>query len=216
VLLENSFEVPAEIDRVWAYLLDVESVVVCMPGAEITEAVDERSWKGKVMVKLGPVSLSFAGKVDMAERDDDAHRVVLKGSGMEQRGKGRAAATITTTAEQTSDGTRVNVVQDLQIQGQVASMSRGMMKDVTAKLTKQFAECLETNLRAGEEPSREPTPAAAREARAAGEQVASPTPGVPGPPARSGEVKGFSLLLGALAGAVRRLFDRLFRRSSGG
>jgi carbon monoxide dehydrogenase subunit G len=99
VIIENDFEVPAPIDRVWAYLLDVEKVVPCMPGAELTESVDDTNWKGKVTVKVGPVSLSFAGKIGMQERDDSAHRVVLKGQGMEQRGKGAASATVTSTLE---------------------------------------------------------------------------------------------------------------------
>jgi carbon monoxide dehydrogenase subunit G len=61
MLIENSFEVPAPIDHVWNYMLDVEKVVVCMPGAQLTETIDENNYKGKVTVKLGPVSLSFAG-----------------------------------------------------------------------------------------------------------------------------------------------------------
>jgi uncharacterized protein len=146
MLIENSFEVPASIDVTWAYLLDVEKVVPCMPGAEITEVVDDSNWKGKVTIKLGPVSMSFKGKVSISERDDDDHRVVLKGSGMEQRGKGAASVTITTTAEKISSGTKVVVVQDLKVQGQAAQMSRGMMQDVSAKLTRQFADCLKANL----------------------------------------------------------------------
>ena len=149
--LENSFEVPVDPEKVWAYLVDVERVVVCMPGAELTQTVDERNFKGRVAIKLGPVSLQFAGNVTVAERDDGARRVVLVGSGMEQRGQGRAAVKVTTTVHATEGGSRVDVTQDLQVQGQVASMSRGMMGDVTARLTRQFAECLEANLRAGEE-----------------------------------------------------------------
>jgi uncharacterized protein len=161
MLLENSFEVPAGIGRTWDYLLDVERVVPCMPGAELTETVDDTHWKGRVTIKLGPVKMSFKGKVEIAERDDEAHRVVLKASGMEQRGKGAASATITTTAEEATSGTRIVVIQDLKVQGQAAQMSRGMMQDVSAKLTKQFADCLEANLQAEEE---EAAPATAVEA----------------------------------------------------
>ncbi|CAN5460883.1 hypothetical protein BH18ACT16_BH18ACT16_13590 [soil metagenome] len=165
MLIENSFEVPASIDVTWAYLLDVEKVVPCMPGAEITEVVDDSNWKGKVTIKLGPVSMSFKGKVSISERDDDAHKVVLKGSGMEQRGKGAASATITTTAEKTTSGTKVVVVQDLKVQGQAAQMSRGMMQDVSAKLTRQFADCLKANLQVesveeGKEEPEAPVPTA--------------------------------------------------------
>src|SRR5215510_9917092 len=86
--IENEFTVAAQIDHVWAYLLDVEKVAPCMPGAELTEVVDDNTWKGKVNMKLGPVSLAFAGTVTMQERDDQAHRVKLAAKGMEQKGKG--------------------------------------------------------------------------------------------------------------------------------
>jgi carbon monoxide dehydrogenase subunit G len=176
MLLENSFEVPAGIDRTWDYLLDVERIVPCMPGAELTETVDDRHWKGKVTIKLGPVSMRFKGKVEIAERDDEAHRVVLKASGMEQRGKGAASALITTTAEESASGTRIVVVQDLKVQGQAAQMSRGMMQDVSAKLTQQFAECIEANLQ--NEPEAPAAPVTAAETAAAGDRppVADPVP----------------------------------------
>jgi carbon monoxide dehydrogenase subunit G len=193
MLIENSFEVPASIDRVWNYMLDVEKVVPCMPGAELTETIDESHWKGKVTVKLGPVSLSFAGKVEMHERDDAAHRVVLKGSGMEQRGKGAASATVTSSLEETTDGTKISIVQDITVQGQAAQFSRGMMQDVSSKLTQQFADCLKANM-------------AAEEAARPGEE--------PAPRVTAGEVRGIRLGLDALLAAIVRFFKRLFGRRS--
>jgi len=189
MLIENLFEVQAPIDRVWDYMLDVEKVVPCMPGAELTETIDETHWKGKVTVKLGPVALSFAGKVEMQERDEVGHKVVLKGSGMEQRGKGAASATVTTNLEETANGTKVSIVQDLIVQGQAAQFSRGMMQDVTSKLTQRFADCLQANMaaedetRVGEEPATRVT---------------------------AGEVKGIRLGLGAIGAAIARFFKRLF------
>lgn len=174
MLIENSFEVPASIDVTWAYLLDVEKVVPCMPGAEITEVIDDRNWKGQVTIKLGPVKMAFKGKVAISERDDDAHKVVLKGSGMEQRGKGAASVTITTTAEKVSSGTKIMVVQDLKVQGQAAQMSRGMMQDVSAKLTSQFADCLKANLQGeGEDEGREEEPEVPAPAAPAAESAPS-------------------------------------------
>ena len=193
MIIENDFEVPAPIETVWAYLLDVEKVVPCMPGAELTETVDDSNWKGKVTVKVGPVSLSFAGKVAMEERDESAHKVVLKGQGMEQRGKGAASAIITSTLEAADGVTRVNVVQDIKIQGQAAQFSRGMMQDVSSKLTRQFAECLAANM-------------AAEERTAPGE---APLPQVAAKP-----VAGIRLGLSALGAAIARFFKRIFGQGS--
>ena len=81
MLMEDEFTVDAAVEDVWAYVLDVEKIAPCMSGAELTEVVDDTHWKGKVAVKLGPVSMSFAGQVAMTERDDAVHRVVLKADG---------------------------------------------------------------------------------------------------------------------------------------
>src|SRR5512132_3867780 len=88
VLIENAFTVNAPAGDLWSFLLDVERIAPCMPGAELTEVIDERNWKGKVHMKVGPVAMSFAGTVSMESRDDEAHRVVLRAKGTEQKGKG--------------------------------------------------------------------------------------------------------------------------------
>ncbi len=93
--LENEFVVPAPTDEVWSFMLDVERVAPCMPGAEITEQVDDRTWKGKVSIKLGPVSMAFQGTVVQETVDEDAKRAVLNAKGQETRGKGAASAEIT-------------------------------------------------------------------------------------------------------------------------
>jgi uncharacterized protein len=193
VLIENEFEVAAPVERVWGYLFDVERVAPCMPGAELTETVDDRNWKGKIVVKLGPVSLSFAGTVTMQERDDDAHRVVLKASGMEQRGKGAASAVVTASAEAADGGTRVRYTQDITVSGAVAQFSRGMMQDVSTKMTKQFADCLEANINADE---------AARPGEESAPQVTAKPVG------------GVRLGIWALLRAIGRFFARLFGRRS--
>ncbi|HEX3327668.1 MAG TPA: SRPBCC family protein [Actinomycetota bacterium] len=195
--IANSFEVPAPVEQVWSFLLDVERVAPCMPGAELTETIDDSNWKGKVKIKLGPVSLNFSGKVTMVERDDGAHRVVLKASGMEQRGKGAASATVTSTLERIDGGTRVNVLQDLTVQGQAAQFSRGMMQDVTAKLTQQFADNLKQNIGA--------TP----ETTATATSSEAPRPVVVAKP-----VSGIRLGLSALGSALARFFKRLMGRRS--
>jgi carbon monoxide dehydrogenase subunit G len=208
--ITNSFEVPAPTEKVWSYMLDVTKVVVCMPGASLTETIDDTHWKGKLTMKLGPVSLNFAGKVEMAERDDEAHRVVLKASGMEQRGKGAASATVTSKLESMDEGgTRVDVVQDIKVSGQAAQFSRGMMQDVSAKLTKQFADCLKTNI------SVEEAEAAAIVPEAADANPDAVEPRAPVPQRMEAKpVSGLRLAFGALGSAIGRFFKRLFGRKN--
>jgi carbon monoxide dehydrogenase subunit G len=146
VQIENTFTVAHPVDDLWTFMLDVERVAPCMPGARLTETVDERTWKGKVAVKLGPVSLSFAGVVTIEERDDAAHRVVLSAKGMEEKGKGAANAKVTSWLEPDGSNTTVRMLSDLTLSGSVAQLSRGLLPEVSKKLTKEFADCLEQTI----------------------------------------------------------------------
>src|SRR5918999_4241048 len=110
--LENSFFVQAPPERAWELLLDVPRVIPCMPGAELTEVVDERRWKALMKVKLGPISLSFATDVELAEADDAAKRVKLSANAREQRGRGGGQATIESTLAAQDGGTNVSIVTD--------------------------------------------------------------------------------------------------------
>jgi uncharacterized protein len=148
MLIQNAFTVPRSVDDVWAYLLDVERITPCLPGAALTDTVDDRHWKGKVDVKFGPVSMTFNGTVEMEERDDAAHRVRLRAKGMEARGKGAANATITASLEPVEDETRVSIDADMTLTGAAAQLSRGLLPEVSKRLTAQFADCLQQNLMA--------------------------------------------------------------------
>jgi carbon monoxide dehydrogenase subunit G len=197
VRIENEFEVAAPVDQVWAFVLDVQKIAPCAPGAELTEVVDDHTWKGKVNVKVGPVSMAFAGKVLIEERDDQAHRVLLKADGREQRGRGAASALVQSRLEAVDGGTKVFIETDLTISGAAAQYGRGMVQDVSQRLTREFAECLQARLAAAE-----PVPAEAQPAPAATPVAAEP-------------VKGLRLGLWAFWRAVARFFRRLFGRRQG-
>ena len=149
MLIENEFKVSAPPDQLWAHLLDVEKVAPCLPGARLTETIDPTSWRGSVAVKMGPVALSFKGTVVMDSRDDVVHRMVLKAQGSEERGKGTASALVNTWLEPVADGTDMTTVKisaDITLTGPIAQMSRGMIPSIAAKLTKEFADCLEKQM----------------------------------------------------------------------
>ncbi len=233
--IDNEFEVRAPIERVWAYMLDVEKVAPCVPGGELTDTVDDHTWKGKVNMKMGPVSLSFTGTVTIEERDDEAHHVVLKAEGREQRGRGAASARSSSRLEAVEGGTKVVIETDLTITGAVAQYGRGMMGDISQRLTKEFAQCLQTNIGAADLiDATGPAGALAEDAATGtierdaapgpGESGSSPPPGegsastpaaesppAPRPLATARPVKGIRLGLWALWRAIVRFFRRLFR-----
>jgi carbon monoxide dehydrogenase subunit G len=99
-----------------------------LPGAELAEVIDDRTWKGQGLVKFGPVQMSFSGTVVMEERNDVAHRAKLSAKGAEQRGKGVANATVESWLELAGDdGTTVHIRSDITITGAAAQMSRGLL-----------------------------------------------------------------------------------------
>ena len=144
--LENSFEVPAPPDAAWDLLLDVPRVVPCMPGAELTEVVDDSNWKAKIAVKLGPVSLTFGTDVKLQEADEAARRVTLFADGRELRGRGAARATVESSLASVNGGTRVDIVTDLTLTGPAAQYGRGLVADVSSQLIGRFADCLKAQL----------------------------------------------------------------------
>ena len=178
--LKNAFDVPAPPERVWAFLLDVERVIPCMPGAELTEVIDDKNWKGKVTIKLGPVKMSFAGTVVMEERDDTAKRVVLRGKGTEASGKGMVAAVVTSQVTAAGTGAHVDILTDLKISGPAAQYGRGMIADVSELFTKQFASAMAARL-VDNAPSNEPVP----EGRASAVQVPDGAPDASSMPSNS-------------------------------
>lgn len=196
--IENQFTVAAPVDRLWAFLLDVERIAPCMPGAELTETVDERTWKGRVNMKLGPVSLSFAGTVAMDERDDAEHRVVLNAKGMEQKGKGAASAVVTSWLEPGDAETTVKMRAQIQLTGAVAQLSRGLLPEVSRRLTQEFADCLQATMRAEE---------AARVPAAEGAEAAAVAP-MPRAKPISGIRLGLAAIWSAIVGVFRRLFGK--------
>jgi hypothetical protein len=206
MLIENEFTVSTPVDELWTFLLDVERIAPCMPGAELTETIDERNWKGKVNVKFGPVALAFAGTVEMTERDDAAHRAVLHAKGMEQKGKGAANATVTSWLEPATDGqTTVKMTADIALTGAAAQLSRGLLPEISKKLTQQFADCLESQMQTA--PAEAPAGAAAP-----GEAAAErPAPTAPAPaPVAAKHVGGIGLGLSAIWAVIKNFFRRLF------
>ncbi len=139
--LTHDFTVPADIDRAWEVLLDIERIAPCMPGAAI-ESVDGDDFTGTVKVRLGPIGLTYRGKASFVEKDAASHRAVIDAQGKDARGNGTAKAIITATLTAQDGGTAVNVVTDLNITGKPAQFGRGVMVDVGNKLIGQFADCL--------------------------------------------------------------------------
>jgi carbon monoxide dehydrogenase subunit G len=142
---DNSFEVPLPVAEAWTLLMDIERIVPCVPGAELTEIIDQDNFKGKVSVRLGPVALTFAGRATFEERDGEAYSARVKAQGSDSKGRGGANADVTFRLVAVSDAaTSVEIRTNLQLSGSVAQYGRGvgMITDVASQIIGKFADCL--------------------------------------------------------------------------
>ena len=124
VQLDNKFTVPAPVSEVWKTLLDMERIAPCMPGATV-DRVDGDEVAGRVRVKVGPITASYAGTARFVTKDEASHRTVLEASGRETRGSGTASATVEVTMSEQGAVTQVRVVTSLEITGKQAQFGRG-------------------------------------------------------------------------------------------
>jgi carbon monoxide dehydrogenase subunit G len=145
---DNSFDVPLPPAKAWALLMDIPRITPCMPGAELTEIVDPQNFKGKIAVRLGPVALTFDGRVAFDSVDDVNHTARVKAQGSDARGRGGANATAMFRIEPAAAGSKVLIHTDLALSGAVAQYGRGvgMIQATAAQLVGQFAGNLRAQL----------------------------------------------------------------------
>jgi carbon monoxide dehydrogenase subunit G len=147
--LQNSFVVPSDIDTAWKQLQDVEGLAPCMPGATLTSH-DGDDFTGSVKVKLGPVSMVFAGQARFVSKDEATHTVVIEGAGKETKGTGTAKGLVTAVlVQEAPDRTRVDVSTEITITGKAAQFGRGVMQDVAGRIIDQFSANLAAMMTAG-------------------------------------------------------------------
>jgi carbon monoxide dehydrogenase subunit G len=146
--LEQSFDVAAPLQRVWEALIDVEHVAPCLPGASVTSRNEDGSYNGAFKVKIGPTSASYSGKLEMQQVDEQAHSATMQAHGTDKRGQGGAKAMIFSQLSPIDgEATHVEVVTDYHITGRLARFGRGgMIEDISERLLREFAQCLQNSL----------------------------------------------------------------------
>ena len=215
MLISNTFNVPLPPEETWNRLMDIPSIVPCMPGAELTAKVDDNTYKGKVSVKLGPVALSFNGVATFEERDETARTATVKAQGTDAKGRGGANAVVTFRLEPIPTGSKIDITTNVDLSGSIAQYGRGvgMIQNVANQLISQFAKSLEKQINA----TRQTTPtssmgahvadAAISAARTAEASMTAPTPPIAPPPPAT-PISGFTLLMGALRSSIVGLFRK--------
>lgn len=197
VEIEETFEVEAPIERVWRFLTDPQAVVTCMPGAELQEVLDERTFQGRIRVKVGAIATSYQGRVQLTHIDEQAHRVTMTAEGQEANG-GMARGSMVSELQAGDQGrTQVTAAGSVEITGRMAQFGRGMIKGVSHELVRQFVTCLKQRLE-GE-----------REGEGVGEGMAAPEVRSP---LETKPIALLTVVFRAMLSGLARLFRRVFRR----
>ena len=148
---ENHFDVDAPLDDVWQAVLDVERVAPTVPGAKVLERTSDTAYKVAIKVKVGPMSMTYRGEVEITERDEAAHRAVMKARAKEARGQGMADADVTMVLSPVDGRTSATVTTEVELSGKVATMGQGVLQDVSGRLVQTFADNLQAMLAGGDQ-----------------------------------------------------------------
>ena len=149
--LNADFEVQAPIDVVWRTLMDdLAKTATIIPGAEVTEQLSDTEFKGQVKVKVGPLSMTYRGQVELISRDDANHVAVLKGKALEKGGQGSADGTATISLTGDGDTTRGSLTADVGLSGRVAAMGKGVIDSVTKQMVPVVVKNIETLIAGGD------------------------------------------------------------------
>ncbi len=141
VKIEKTFQVNVPIEKVWKILSSPTKVVTCVPGAEITEAIDEHTFKGVTTMKIGPITTKYNGEVRLEHLDEDNYKLEIVGKGLDSKGKGSASMKMTGQLRKLDDGvTEVASSMEVSITGRLAQFGSRMMVDVSNQMFEQFTE----------------------------------------------------------------------------
>ena len=188
---DNTLDVPLPPAEAWKLLLDIKRIATCIPGAQLTEVVDDATYKGKVAVRIGPVALSLVGQARFEEIDHASHKARVKAQGADPKGRGGTDSVIDFRIEPAGAGSQVVIHTNVKLSGAIAQYGRGagMIQSFASQLIGQFGDALKVQLAAS------PSSAASPE-----------TPVASTPPAKP--ISGFTLIAKVIWDSIMRLFKR--------
>jgi carbon monoxide dehydrogenase subunit G len=148
VIIEKTFRVDEPVEKVWALLSDPRKVATCVPGAQITEQVDDKTYKGAIKVKVGPSTNEFKGELQVIRLDPQTHELEILGKGQDVRGKGSASMKMTGKLQTVDGGTEVVSSSELTVVGILAQMGARVITEVSNIMFEQFVNNFKKQLQA--------------------------------------------------------------------
>jgi uncharacterized protein len=212
VQIDKSYPMPCAADIAWVFLQDLEAVAGCMPGAKITERLDDGRYKGTVTVRLGPATMAFRGEVEMKDVDAAARSLKLIGKGTDSTGSSGATMNLTARVEAGSDAGQCNLVgsSEVSMSGKAVAFGGRMMNAVADQLLKQFADNFAARVLAlqAERDGAAKGPPGAGGAAPGSAAASSAAPAAPGAPAAPQELNGLALMWTLLKNWLRGLLGK--------
>jgi carbon monoxide dehydrogenase subunit G len=219
VRLERTFSLPAGADAAWTVLSDIETVASCMPGAKITERIDDSHYKGTVSIRLGPANLTFRGEIEVKSCDPSARTLQLVAKGTDTTGASFASMDLTARIEPAADGLSALVGDcEAAVGGKAAAFGGRMMDAVSDQILKQFAANFAAKVAERSTPAAAPVADGAAgstggDDRAAASASAPPAARAPSPQpegssAAPSQLNGLALLWAILRDWLRGLFRK--------
>jgi uncharacterized protein len=221
--IENAVTIPSAPERAWDLLADVPRVIPCMPGTELVSVEGSDRWTAAMRVQVGPMRLVFDVDLNRQTMDEASRTIALEAAAVERKGRGSAKALLTCSLDAVASGeeTRMRTVTELTLAGRLAQFARGVVEQLAADMSRDFAAGLAAELRNGDAPIGGPAkapsaPVAGAELSASGAvparsgQASSAPPSSVSPPAASARVgrKLLPAILRALGTALRDLLRR--------
>jgi hypothetical protein len=199
ITIDKNLDLSLSPDMAWAMLNDIEGVAACLPGAKITEKLDETHYKGTVSVKLGPATVSFKGNIEIADSDPKARSLHIIGTGSDTGGTSGASLDLQAVVEATEGGSRLSGKSDVTVTGKVATFGARLMNSVSDVLLQKFF----ANLATRAEALQAIQPAAIEAGAVAAVPVAPPAP------AAETSLNAFALAWAVIKDFLANLFRRM-------
>lgn len=144
--IEKTLKVNEPIEKVWAFLSDPRKVATCVPGAKITEQIDEKTYKGSISVKVGPIVTDYKGEIQIVRLDAANHEIELLGKGQDVRGRGSAAMNMTGKLRSDDRMTEMTSVSEVNVVGILAQMGARVITEVSNIMFGEFTKNFQAKL----------------------------------------------------------------------
>ena len=206
IKIEKTFQVQEPLDRVWKFLSDPRKVAGCIPGTQITEAVDDRTYKGLIKVQVGPSVTDYKGQAHIERLDEENHEIEMVGKGQDVRGKGSASMKMIGRVRALPDGsTEVVTTSEVNVVGLLAQLGARMINEVSNKMFEEFTANLRAQLQKEHPPEASPesSPPDSPQKSTGSGLTSEPQP-----------IKALPILLSVLRESIVRFFRRIFKGSS--